>query len=111
MKLLSRPEEFLLLAVWRLQGNAYGVTIREQLKEITGQQWAFGALFVTLDRLVKKELLDSYTTNPTPQRGGRSKRMYKLTPDGKKALLEVKKVEQAMWADIPELSLGNLIVS
>lgn len=108
MKLLSRSEEFLLLAIWRLQNNAYGVTIREELIRTTGQKWAFGALFVTLERLVKKELLETYLTDPLPQRGGRSKRMYQLTPDGKKALLEIKKVEQTIWADIPELSLGKL---
>ena len=104
MKILSRSEELLLLSIWRLQDNAYGVTIRDQLKELTGKSWAFGALFVTLDRLVKKGLLDSYLADPTPQRGGRSKRIYSLTPQGLKALIEIKKLQDSAWADIPELT-------
>jgi len=107
MKLLSRPEELILLAIWRLQNNAYGVTIRNQIKEVTGKTWSFGALFITLERLVKKDYLTSYLTDPTPERGGRSKRIYKLTPHGSKALLEIKQVEQAMWEGISEVSLGT----
>ncbi len=108
MKFLSRSEELLLLAIWRLQETAYGVTIREKLKEITGKTWAFGALFVTLERLTKKGYLDSYLTDPTPERGGRSKRIYKLTHSGLDALIEIKKIETAVWADLPELSHKKL---
>ncbi len=108
MKLLSRAEEFLLLAVWRLQGNAYGVTIREELKHVTGKSWAFGALFVSLDRLTKKGYLKSTLSDPTPERGGRSKRMYRVTKSGLRALMEIRKVEQAMWEGIPEISLKTI---
>lgn len=108
MKLLSRSEEFLLLAVWRLKDNAYGVTIREELKKVTGKDWAFGALFVSLDRLVKKGHLQSTLSDPTPERGGRSKRMYTVTKSGLKALVEIREVEQAMWAGIPEISLKSI---
>ena len=105
MKLLSRSEELLLLAVWRLQDGAYAVPIREKLRAITGKTWAFGALFVSLDRLVKKGYLTSHLAEPTPQRGGRSKRMYRLTPAGVQALIEIRQIEQAMWAGITELKL------
>ena len=86
-KLLTRSEEMLLLAVLRLQDNAYAVTIRDQLKTVTGKTWAFGALFVSLDRLVKKGHLASALGEPTAERGGRRKRMYHLTPSGRQALL------------------------
>lgn len=108
MKLLSRSEEFLLLAVWRLKDNAYGVTIRDELKQVTGKDWAFGALFVSLDRLVKKGHLQSTLSDPTPERGGRSKRMYTVTKSGLKALVEIREVGQAMWAGIPEISLRSI---
>jgi len=108
MKLLTRSEELLLLSIWRLQDNAYGVTIRSQLKDVTGKTWAFGALFVTLDRLVKKGLLDSFLTDPTPQRGGRSKRIYKLTKDGVTSLIEIKKLQETAWAEVPELSFKRI---
>ena len=107
LKILSRAEELLLLAIWRLQDNAYGVTIRQQIKEVTNKTWAFGALFVTLDRLVKNGMLESYLSEPTKERGGRSKRIYKLTPDGLSALTEIKKIEEAMWRDISSLALDN----
>ena len=107
LKLLSRQEEMLLLAVWRLQHDAYGVKIRELLKVLTGKEWAFGAIFTMLDRLVQKELLRSYLTDPTPERGGRSKRIYQLTKDGKIALFEIKKIERAMWEGIDELGFES----
>jgi PadR family transcriptional regulator PadR len=106
MKLLSRPEELFLLSIWRLQDNAYAVTIRDQVNEITGKIWSFGATFVTLDRLVQKRYLTSYLSEPTQKRGGRSKRMYQLTREGIKALLDIKKLQESMWDDIPRLSLS-----
>ncbi len=109
MKFLSRSEEIFLLAIWRLQDNAYGVTIRNKLKEVTGKTWAFGAIFITLDRLVKKGFLTSYLTEPTPERGGRSKRIYQLTKDGLAALQEIKKMQEVLWDGIPELSLDKIV--
>jgi PadR family transcriptional regulator, regulatory protein PadR len=109
MKFLSRSEEMFLLAIWRLHDNAYGVTIRNNLQEVTGKTWAFGALFITLERLVKKEFLTSYLTEPTPERGGRSKRIYRITADGLEALKEIKKMQETLWAGIPELSLDKIV--
>lgn len=106
MKLLSRSEEMLLLAVWRLQDNAYGVTIRDQLKAVTGKTWSFGALFVSLDRLSKKGFVTSYYSDPLPQRGGRRRRMYRLNKAGRQALLDIRVVEKALWDGVSESALG-----
>jgi PadR family transcriptional regulator PadR len=103
-KFISRSEEFLLLAVWRLKDNAYGVAIREQIKEATGKTWAYGALFVMLRRLEKKGYLKSYFTDPSPQRGGKSKRIFQLSAQGIKALKDVRKAQDSVWAGIEELS-------
>ncbi|MFC1726388.1 PadR family transcriptional regulator [candidate division KSB1 bacterium] len=103
MKFISRSEEMFLLSIWKLKDNAYGVTIRETLKELTGETWAFGAIFITLDRLVKKGMLDSYLSDPTPERGGRSKRIYNLTDHGLEALEEIRKLQDNMWEGISEL--------
>ncbi len=105
MKLLTRPEELVLLAVWRLQSNAYCVTIREQLMDVTSREWSFGAIYDPLDRLEKKGLLESFQSEPTQNRGGRSKRIYKLTKTGLEALIEIKSVEEAMWKGISKPSL------
>ncbi len=105
MKLLSRAEELVLLAIWRLQENAYCVPIREQVMKVTGKNWTFGAIYIPLHRLEKRRLLESFLGNATTERGGRSKRYYSVTPDGMKALTAIRKVEQAMWESIPEFSV------
>jgi PadR family transcriptional regulator PadR len=107
MKLLSRPEELFLLAIWKLQDSAYAVTIRDQVNKLTGKTWSFGATFVTLNRLVQKRYLSSYLSEPMQKRGGRSKRMYQLTREGIRALLDIKKLQESMWDDIPRLSLSE----
>lgn len=104
MKLLSRAEEFILLAIWQLQENAYCVPIRSKISEILGEAWSLGSIYMPLDRLVKKGMLESYLSDSTPERGGRHKRIYKLTKAGKEALFRVKEVESAMWAGIPNVS-------
>jgi len=107
MKLLTRSEEMLLLAVWRLQGDAYGVTIRDQLRTVSGKTWSFGALFVSLDRLVRKGHLESYFSDPRPVPGGRRRRMYRLRPSGRRALCEIRAVEKALWNGISEAALAQ----
>lgn len=104
MKLLSRPEEIFLLAIWKLQDNAYAVTIRDQVKKLTGKTWSFGAVFITLERLTNKKYLRSGLSSPTKKRGGRSKRLYSLTDEGRKVLIEIRKLQESIWADMPELS-------
>ncbi len=107
MKFISRSEEFIMLAVWRLKEEAYAVSVREQIKEATGKTWAFGALFVMLNRLEKKGLLESYLTDPLPKRGGRSKRIYSLSHKGIKALEEVKDVQKSVWTGIKDFSVKD----
>jgi len=101
MKLLSRTEELLLNCVLRLEENAYTFMIREKLKEITGKTWAFGAIFISLDRLEKKGCVESFLGDETPERGGRRKRFYKVTSYGLKTIAEIRKIDQAMWKDLP----------
>lgn len=97
MKLLSRTEEFILLATLFLEDEAYSVQIRKRLKDVTGKTWSYGALFISLEQLVKKGFLISSLTAPLPARGGRSKRIYTVTPAGEKALEEIRRMEREMW--------------
>jgi len=103
MKLLTRSEEFVLLAVWRLQENAYTLSIRERISEITGNDWSLGSIYTPLERLERGRFLSSYLSGSTPERGGRKKRIYELTPRGKKALIRIHLVEKAMWSGIAEI--------
>lgn len=83
---LGEFEQLVLLAVLRLKGEAYGVAIRAEISARTGREPASGALYTTLDRLEQKGLLKSRTGEPTPQRGGRAKRYYKVTASGAAAI-------------------------
>ena len=103
MRLLSRSEEMVLLTIRKLQADAYCVPIREHLNMITQKKWSFGSIYDPLERLERKGLLDSYLTEPTKERGGRSKRIYRLTRSGQTALIEIRKIQEAMWAEIQTL--------
>jgi DNA-binding PadR family transcriptional regulator len=101
MKLLSRNEEIILLAVWRLEGNAFGISIRDQILEAIGHEWSLGAIYVPLDKLTRKGYIAKSYSEPTAQRGGRSKVLYHLTPKGRKALRTVRKMQASLWKGIP----------
>jgi len=107
MKLPSRSEEIVLLSIWRLQDNAYGVTIREAVIKATGYTWSIGALYAPLHRLEKKGFVRTRYGEPTPERGGRSKVFYSLTPKGKQALLQIKQIHHALWTGLPALSVES----
>lgn len=104
MKLLSRSEEIVLLAVWRLGEDAYGVSIRDLVSRLTGQEWTFGSIYVPLDKLHHKGFLDKTMSEPTSKRGGRAKCLYSLTRSGKEALREIRRVQAALWKDIPDVA-------
>jgi len=105
MKFLSRPEEIILFTVFQLKENAYCVPIRKKASEISGKEWSFGSVYVPLHRLEKKGLVRSQFDTPSPKRGGRSKRIYEITPAGLKALAEVRELNKSMWAGVPEFSI------
>ena len=104
MRLLSRSEEYVLLAVWRLKGNAYSLSILDQISEVTGYKWQIGAIYVPLEKLRKKRYLKKYKGAPTPERGGRSKFLYELTDAGMQALREIKQVQETAWDGVSKIS-------
>jgi len=103
MRLLSRSEELVLLTVWKLQDSAYCVPIRAELTAVTGKSWSFGSVYDPLERLERKGLLTSSLTEPLPERGGRSKRIYHLTERGKTALREIHSIQRALRESAPAL--------
>ena len=107
MKLLTGSEEFVLLAVWRLQLDAYTLNNRERISEITLVEWSLGSIFTPLERLTRRRLLTSILSGSTPERGGRKKRIYSLTSDGKKALIRIRRVEKAMWSGLTEILIQS----
>jgi DNA-binding PadR family transcriptional regulator len=105
---LGEFEHLVLLAILRLGEEAYGLTIRNEIRERTGREPAPGALYTTLDRLEDKGLLTSSLGDPTPQRGGRAKRYVKVSATGTKALNEARRAYLRMWDGLafPEVARG-----
>jgi PadR family transcriptional regulator PadR len=83
---LGEFEEIVLLAVAHLGGNAYGVSIRQAVQDVAGRPTSIGAIYTTLDRLEQKGLISSRQGEPTPERGGRAKRYYRIEGAGVQAL-------------------------
>ena len=97
---LGEFEQSVLLAIAHLQDDAYGVTIRREIEARTGRSIAVGALYTGLDRLERKGYIRSAASDPTPQRGGRSKRQVTLLPAGGAALERSHDLMQRMWAGL-----------
>lgn len=106
MKLLSRAEEIILLAVFRLEDKAYGISIREFIREKTGTEWSLAQIYEPLNKLREKGYAVKYKDRPTPERGGRHKYIYKITQEGKQALLEIRDVHDKVWEKVPKESLS-----
>lgn len=100
---LGELEHIVLLAVLRLGADAYGVPIRADIEQRTGRSLTVGALYRTLDRLEDKGYLESWVGDPTPQRGGRSKRYFKLRPRGINTLRASRDALVAMWDGLEPL--------
>ena len=103
MKLLSKPEELILLAILRLKEQAYSVPIRDQIIQVTGKSWSFGSIYIPLSRLETKGLIASSLGKSSQERGGRPKRFYRLTKKGLAELRASRKIGQDMWEGIPEI--------
>lgn len=99
-RFLGEFEQMVLLAVLLLREEAYGVAIRRELEERVGRSATRGALYTTLERLEAKGYLTSRMGNPTPQRGGRSKRYFKVTPAGVSALKASREAMEELWRGV-----------
>lgn len=104
---LGEFELVVLLAVLRLGEGAYGVTILREIHKRAGRPVARGAVYITLDRLESKGYLRSSLADPTPQRGGKAKRLFRVSAQGLTAMREYRRVLVNMWQDL-EPVLGKL---
>lgn len=100
---LTKFEEQILLSVWRLQDQAYGISIYEHIRRITKKKLAVGGIYFPLERLVKRGYLKAYMGEPLPIRGGQSKRFYSLTKYGIEELIKSRETHEAFWKGLPQL--------
>ena len=101
---LGQFEQIILTAVLSLRDEAYGVTIHEKAAELAKpKKISPGAVYVTLDRLEDKGLISSWRSDPTPERGGRSKRYFHLEALGERALEESAATAKRVWEAVAEI--------
>jgi len=103
VEFLTRMEEIILVTVHLLGPEAYGVTIRAAVEELLERSLSVGAIYVPLDRLAGRGYLETWQSDPTPERGGRRKKYYKLSQKGLKILQETKAFQDALWKNVPGL--------
>ena len=106
MNELTKAEEMVLLSVWRLGKYAYGVSIRRQIKEETGKDYTYGTLYGLLRQLAFKGLIRKRLGDPTPEKGGRRKTYFDVTPEGVEALKEAIVFHRQVWKDLDERSFN-----
>ena len=104
MRVLTKLEENVLLTILKLKDNAYIVSIKDQLQRFTAKDLSFGALYVSLNRLIKYGYLESRIGESSSVRGGRAKKYYKLTTDGISALKNIRQLQSLMWKDFDTLT-------
>jgi PadR family transcriptional regulator, regulatory protein PadR len=93
---LGEFEHIVVLALLRLEERAYGVTVRQEIEFRTKREVSIGAVYATLDRMETKGYVKSRLGDPTPERGGRSKRFFRVTAKGVAAVNRTQKALQSM---------------
>jgi PadR family transcriptional regulator, regulatory protein PadR len=97
---LGEFEHIVVLALLRLEDRAYGVTVRQEIELRTKREVSVGAVYATLERLEKKGYVKSWRGEPTPERGGRSKRLFRVTAKGLKAASRTHTAFESMIAGL-----------
>jgi len=101
--LLTDFELMILLSALRLGDEAYGVLIAREIEQTGRRSVVLGAVYAALDRLERNGLVSSSVGDPTPERGGRAKRFFRVTPRGVRAVKETRRALVALWTDLPQL--------
>ena len=97
-------EEVVLLTVAILYENAYGIAIKEEIEKRLNRKVSVGAMRTALSRLEKKDFLKSEFGEATAVRGGKRKRFFKVTPNGKAAVEKVMETRKKLWEAIPSVA-------
>ena len=100
MKELTKIEEILLLTIWRLEDEAYGVKIRKHVSQFIGKDFTYGNLYSALHQLFVKKYVNKDIGKPTPDRRGRPKINYTVTSEGMEALKAARDMHEKLWSDI-----------
>lgn len=102
-ELLTDFELMILLAILRVGDEAYGVRIAEEIERVGRRTILMGAVYAALERLERNGLVTSAVGDPTPERGGRAKRFFEVTPRGIRAVKQTQDALVALWTDVAQL--------
>ena len=100
---LGNLELMVLLALIRLGEDAYGVPISREIEEKSGREVALGSVYATLERLEEKGLVSSDLGEPTPERGGRAKKYFRVTARGLREVRETQRALKRLWQGLRQL--------
>jgi PadR family transcriptional regulator PadR len=98
---LGEVEQLVLLAAWRLGGDGYAVPIRELIEREAGVSLSRGSIYITLDRLELKGLVESWFGDPTSEPGGKARRMFRVLPAGAAALRSARRAVDRLSVGTP----------
>ena len=101
---ISNFELMVMLALIKLGDEAYGVLISEDIAEQSGHDVALGSVYAALERLEDRRLVTSSVGEPTPERGGRAKKYFKVTAKGIEVVRETQQTLTRMWKGLKPLS-------
>ncbi len=104
---LGKFELMVLLAVLRVGDDAYGVPIAQELEETGGREVLLGSVYAALDRLETKGLVTSRFGDPTPERGGRARRHFRVTAKGLREARDTQRTLVRLWKGVPQLEGGK----
>jgi PadR family transcriptional regulator PadR len=99
---LGEFEELLLLAIQAVGTDPYVVSIQQYIEKASGRSVSLGAVYAGLDRLESKGLVRSSLGDASPERGGKRKRLFLVTGEGKRTVQEVRRVREAIWRMIED---------
>jgi DNA-binding PadR family transcriptional regulator len=104
---LTDFELMILLSVLRLGDDAYGVPIAREIETTGRRSVVLAAVYTALERLEGNGLVASNVGDPTPQRGGRAKRFFRVTPAGLRAVRQAQRALTSLWTGVPALERGR----
>lgn len=104
---LGEFEQMVLVAILQLTGDVYGVPIVDEIQRRTGRRVGDAAVYVALRRLEQRGLIESWMSEPTPERGGKAKRCVKVTPAGVRAVREAREAMDRMWEGLDPSPRGT----
>jgi PadR family transcriptional regulator PadR len=104
---ISNFELMVLLALIRLGDEAYGVPISQEIEKYSGHDVALGSVYAALERLQNRGFVSSIVGEPTPERGGRAKKYFKITGKGMEVVQETQYTLTRLWKGVPKLQGGK----